>query len=221
MSPRSHRWPAVVGAVATCALLSGCFGSGGTTPTAAHRHRHPRSSASSQPVESPSTSSPTAPTSTPTLASALRFSPRSGGKHLDDCQRLQPGDDPAQFLYYPVYISATDPVHLDSITTVHTNGVVDAGAWVAQTGPTPETGTLKGWPPGSIVTGDPNLHWTQRMPVAGTTLPAGPTYNVFLRVQVDPTVGDSAVSGIVFGYHDAQGQHTDTWVAHTTFSMSC
>jgi hypothetical protein len=211
---------AIAASVAACALLSGCFGSGGASPTAAHRHRHHRTTSSS-PADPSSSSSPASPSSSAAPVSALKLSPRSGGKHNDDCEKLVPGDDPAEFLYYPVWVRATSPVHLDSITTDHTQGVADADAWVAPAGPTPETGTTKGWPPGSIVTGDPNLQWSKRMTAAGTTLAAGPSYNVFLRLRVDPTPGDSTVSGIVFAYHDDSGSHTDTWVIHTTFSMSC
>jgi hypothetical protein len=29
------------------------------------------------------------------------------------------------------------------------------------------------------------------------------------------------VKGLQLAYHDANGAHTDTWVATTTFSMSC
>lgn len=211
---------AVAVSLATCALLSGCFGSGGSTPTAAH-HRHHRTPQSSSPADPSTSSSPSSPSTSASPASDLKFSPRSGGKHLDDCQKLRPGDDPAEFLYYPVVVRATSAVHLDSITTAHTQGVVDAAAWVAPTGSTPETGTFKGWPPPSIVTQDPNLQWGKRMVAGGTTLAAGPSYNVFLRVQVDPTPGDSTINGIQFGYHDDNGSHTDTWVIHTTFSMSC
>jgi hypothetical protein len=217
-----HRWSAVVGSVAVLTLLSGCFGSGSQEPTTSHRTRH-HPSESSAPTDSPSTSSPTtSPTTPSTPVSALRFSPRSGGKHLNDCQTLVPGDDPAEFLYYPVVVKATSAVDLDSITTDHTQGVVDAGTWVAPAASTPETGTVKGWPPAPIVTHDSNLRWSKRVPVAGATLDAASgSYNVFLRVQVDPTPGDSEVKGIVFSYHDASGAHTDTWVARTTFSMSC
>lgn len=211
---------AVVGAVATCAVLSGCFGSGGQEPTASHRTRHHRTSESPSPADSPPMSSPTGSTSPP-ATSPLAFSPRSGGKHLDDCQTLAPGDDPAEFLYYPVLIRATSAVSLDSVATEHTQGVVDARAWIAPTGPTPETGTFKGWPPARIVTHDSNLEWGQRVPVQGFTLAAGPSYNVFLRLQVDPTPGDSKVTGLDFTYHDANGSHTDTWKATTSFSMSC
>jgi hypothetical protein len=153
----------------------------------------------------------------------VTFSPKSGGKHLDDCETLEPGDDPAEFLYYPLYLKTSLPMHIDSITTEHTQGVVDAASWVAPTGPTPEGGSTaqKGWPPGPIVTHDSNLDWKARMVAAGSTLPAGPTYNVFLRLQVDPTPGDSKVTGIDFAYHDANGSHTVTWKATTTFSMSC
>ena len=59
------------------------------------------------------------------------------------------------------------------------------------------------------------------MPAAGATLTGGTTYNVFLRLQVDPTPGDSTVDGVVVGYHDASGSHTVTWKATTTFSMDC
>jgi hypothetical protein len=214
---------AMVGTVAACALLSGCSGSGDDEPTAAPGTRHsdtPQSS--SAPTESPSTSGPTQSTSAPAREAALRFSPKSGGKHLDDCQLLVPGDDPAEFLYYPVQVTANRPVDIDSITTDHTQGVVDAASWVAPSVSTTATGTVKGWPPGKIVTSDKNLQWSQRVPAAGAGLdPAVGWYNVFLRVQVDPTPGDSAVNGIVFTYHDAGGSHTDTWVVHTTFSMDC
>jgi hypothetical protein len=151
----------------------------------------------------------------------LTFSPKSGGKHLDDCQKLVPGDDPAEFLYYPVLIKVPTSVTLDTVATDHTQGVVDAAAWVAPAGPTPETGTFKGWPPPKIVTGDTNLQWSERVPAKGATLDPGTTYNVFLRLQVDPTPGDSAVKGLVFGYHDASGAGSGSWKARTTFSMSC
>jgi len=218
MSHTRHRWIALAGSLAACALLSGCFGSDSQEPTAAQGTRHHQGRDSSEPTEA--TSSPTTD-STPSPTVRLVFSPRSGGKHLDDCQTLVPGDDPAEFLYYPVVVKSPTPVTLDSVTTDHTEGVVDAGAWVAPTGPTPETGTFKGWPPPKIVTGDSNLEWSKRVSANGASLAPGTTYNAFLRLQVDPTPGDSAVKGIVFAYHDGSGSHTDTWRATTTFSMSC
>ena len=231
MSHRRHTWAAVVGSAAALTLLSGCFGSDSQEPNAAHGTGH--HSRTAEPTGSTGPTVPTDPTSTigtsqpPTTAppsSTLRFSPKSGGKHLDDCQRLVPGDDPAEFLYYPVLVKAASPVTLDSIGDLHTTqGVVLAGSWVAPSAPTGETGTVKGWPPGKIVTGDPNLQWSKRVIAAGTTLDPGVGwYNVFLRLQVDPTPGDSATKGLVFRYHDADGAaHTDTWVATTKFSMSC
>lgn len=222
MSLRKHRWPALLASGVACTLLSGCFGSGSPEPTAAHRTRHPHPSSSSTPAESPSTSAPTAPTSSPaTQAALLAFSPRSGGKHTDDCQRLVPGDDPAEFLYFPVLVKAPGAVTVDSVGTDHTQGVVDAGAWVAPATSSPQTGTFKGWPPSTIVTQSSQLQWAQRVPAAGATLSAGQWYNVFLHLRVDPTPGDSAAHGIVLTYHDASGSHTDTWRATTTFSMSC
>jgi hypothetical protein len=199
-------------------LLSGCSGSDSQEPTGGHRTRHHQPSESSEPTEA--TSSPTAH-STPPAASLLRFSPKSGGKHLDDCQRLVPGDDPAEFLYYPVLITPADAVELDGLTTDHTDGVTEAGSWVAPASSTPETGTFKGWPP-KFVAQDPNLLWSKRVPAAGASLAAGTTYNVFLRLQVDPTPGDSAVNGLEVSFHDASGtQGTATWKATTTFSMDC
>ena len=218
MSPRRHSWPALVVTVVAGALLSGCFGSGGSQPTASHRPRHHRTQSSSAPV-SPSTSAPTT-SSTQAPASVLTFSPRSGQKHLTDCERLFPGDDPAEFLYYPVYVKASVPVHIDTIATRNSQGVVDAASWIATTGATPGTGTVP-WAQRSIVTGNPSFHWDQRISSSGATLAAGATYNVFLKLQVDPTPGDSEVTGIVFTYHDADGSDVETWVAHTTFSMSC
>lgn len=219
MSPIRHRWLAVVGSLALMTSLSGCFGSDSQEPTAARGTGHPRQD-SSEATETHAPSSPTT-TSTPPPTSVLTFSPRSGGKHLDDCQTLVPGDDPAEFLYYPVLIKATDALDLDAVASTHTQGVVDAGAWVAPAGPTPETGTIKGWPPPKIVTADSNLQWGKRVPAAGASLDPGVSYNVFLRLQVDPTPGDSSVNGIGFTYHDASGSHTDSWKATTTFSMSC
>jgi hypothetical protein len=222
MSHTRHGWAAVIGSVAAITLLSGCFGSGSQEPTAVHRTKH-----HSKATEA---TSPTAPTSSPTGSSSpsagsavLSFSPRSGGKHNDDCQRLQPGDDPAEFLYYPVLVKAPTTVTVETVTTDHTQGVVDAAAWVAPAGTTPETGTFKGWPPPKIVTGDPNLQWSKRVPAKGATLQPGVFYNVFLRLQVDPTPGDSEVNGLQLTY-DADGASPGSsveWIAHTTFSMSC
>jgi hypothetical protein len=220
MSPRWHRWPVVVGSLALAASLSGCFGSSSQEPTAAHgtRHHHHAGQGSGEPTEA--TSSPTVH-STPPPPSALVFSPRSGGKHLDDCQRLVPGDDPAEFVYYPVLVKASSAVDLDTVVTDHTEGVVDAGSWVAPAAATPETGTFKGWPP-KYIAQDANLQWSKRVPAQGATLAPGTAYNVFLRLQVDPTPGDSSVKGLEFTYHDASGsQTTATWQATTTFSMSC
>ncbi len=205
MSHTRHSTGALSLSITLCALLlSGCSAN---------------DSSSSAATGAPT---PSAPTSTPPATTTLTFSPRSGGKHLEDCQRLVPGDDPAEFLYYPVLVKTRSAVTLDSVQTDHTQGVVDAAAWVAPAGSTPETGTFKGWPPPKIVTADPNLQWSKRVPAAGATIdPATGFYNVFIRLQVDPTPGDSEVKGIRFAYHDGAGSHTATWLATTTFSMSC
>jgi hypothetical protein len=207
--------------VTLCALLlSGCSASDSSSSAATGAPTPSEStSAPTEPTTEPTTS---APTSTPPATTALTFSPRSGGKHLEDCQRLVPGDDPAEFLYYPVLVKTRSAVTLDSVRTDHTEGVVDAADWVAPAGSTPETGTFKGWPPPTIVTRDPNLQWSKRVPAAGATIdPTTGFYNVFIRLQVDPTPGDSEVKGITFAYHDRAGSHTVTWLAKTTFSMSC
>lgn len=222
MSHRRHARAAYVGSMAACALLlSGCFGSGDDQKPAAHHTRpdHSRATEATSPPSEPS--SPTSSTSSAVPASLLRFSPRSGGKHLDDCQRLVPGDDPAEFLYYPVVVTPASAVTLDSVDVEFTGGVVTAGSWVAPAGATPETGTFKGWPPPAIITHDSNLHWAQKVPAAGATLTAGESYNVFLRLQVDPTPGDSQTRALEFHYSDADGPRTDAWKASTTFSMSC
>jgi hypothetical protein len=214
----------VIGSVAACALLSGCFGSGDQQPAATHHTRHHRATVPSDPTDSPSTSAPTASTSPPS-GPVLVFSPKSGGKHLNDCEKLEPGDDPAEFLYYPVVIKAPTSVTLRTVATGHTQGVVDAGAWVAPAGPTPETGTFKGWPPPKIVTADSNLQWSKRVPVSGAKLDPGVSYNVFLRLQVDPTPGDSEVTGLEFTYgansSSSEVTISATWKAETKFSMSC
>jgi hypothetical protein len=218
MSPLRHRWTAVAAAsLALGALLSSCSSSDSKEPTAAPPSKHTQPSESSEPTEP--TSSPTTH-STPPPAS-LTFSPKSGGKHLDDCQLLVPGDDPAEFLYYPVLVTSSTDADLDTVTTVHTDGVVEAGSWVAPVTATPETGTFKCWPP-KFVAKDPNLQWSKRVPAAGATLTAGTAYNVFLRLQVDPTPGDSEVTGLELTFHTASGsQTTATWKATTKFSMDC
>jgi hypothetical protein len=216
MSPNRHGWTVAAAALALGALLAGCSSSTSQEPTSSHR-THDRGPRTSEPTET--TSSPTVHSTPP--AANLAFSPRSGGKHLDECQKLQPGDDPAEFVYYPVIVRASQDVGLDTLTTVHTDGVVEAGSWVAPASATPETGTFKGWPP-KFVAQDPNLQWSKRIPAAGASLTAGTAYNVFLRLQVDPTPGDSEVNGVMVTYHDASGaQVTATWKATTTFSMSC
>jgi hypothetical protein len=221
MSHTRHSLSALSTSVIACVLLvSGCSANNSSSSSAGPAS--PTSSASgSAPTEPTSEPTTSAPTSSPPATTAFTFSPRSGGKHLDDCQRLVPGDDPAEFLYYPVLVKVPTGLTLDSLTTDHTQGVVDAGSWVAPAAATPETGTFKGWPPPKIVTGDSNLQWSKRVPAAGATLEPGVFYNVFLRLQVDPTPGDSEVKGTRFAYHDANGTHTVTWVAHTKFSMSC
>jgi hypothetical protein len=220
MSPTRRSWAVLVGSVAALTLLSGCFGSNSQAPTATHRTRHHSKGTEPTAPTATTTSPPSSPTSLAVPASLLRFSPRSGGKHLDDCQRLQPGDDPAEFLYYPVVVTAHSAVTLEGVDVEFTGGVVTAGSWIAPAAPTQETGTFKGWPP-TYVAHDSNLRWSQRMPAKGATLAAGVPYNVFLRLQVDPTPGDSQTKGLEFHYRDSDGDRTDTWVAKTTFSMSC
>jgi len=223
MSPRRHTRIALIGSLAASALLlSGCFGSGDDQEPAAHRDRTQHTRAA-EPTEStgPTGATTSAGTSSPTTAT-LAFSPRSGSKHTTDCERLEPGDDPAEFLYYPVLITPSVDVTLDSIATEHTGGVVDAGAWVAPATASSQTGTYKGWPPPSIITKGAQLQWGQRVPAGGAVLTAGSTYNVFLRLQVDPTPGDSTSSGLQLAFHDGAGTAaTAEWKAKTTFSMSC
>ena len=104
-------------------------------------------------------------------------------------------------------VKASSPVDLDSVTTVHSDGVVVAGSWVAPAPQTPSTGTLPGWPPAKIFTQSSNVQWSQRVSAAGAALdPAQGWYNVFLRIQVDPTPGDSTMSGVQLTYHDAERQ---------------
>jgi hypothetical protein len=239
MSPLRHRWAAVALSLALGATLAGCSGAESSEPTAGSSGRHqsgaPSDGTSSEPstgTSGESSGEPTDETSSPTTSvtptggsSLLRFSPRSGGRHLDDCQTLVPGDDPAEFLYYPVVLTPKTSMTLQEVGTDHTQGVVDAGAWVAPVGPTQETGTLKGWPPSKIVTGDPNLRWRERVRAVDATLAPGTSYNLFLRLQVDPTPGDSKVRGITIQFLDdddpAALSHRVLWAATTTFSMDC
>ncbi|MGC4109559.1 MAG: hypothetical protein QM747_03850 [Nocardioides sp.] len=221
----SRRWVLACCAVATCTVLSGCFGSGGGGDGSSEppRHHHSPSAPTGTPTGSSSTpTSPTSATSPAGSSSALSFTPKSDGKHNRECLQLHPGDDPAEFLYYPVLVKASDQVDVDSVSTAHSDGVVVAGAWLAPAPQTPSTGTLPGWPPPKIFTTSSSVQWSQRVTATGATLdPGAGWYNVFLRIQVDPTVGDSTMSGVVFSYHDANGSHSDTWVDHVTFSMSC
>lgn len=228
MSPSRHRrtgrWTTGGLALVSCLLLSGCFGSGGgdqATPPQRHHHHAPSTSATPSSSSSTPTATTSATSSTAAPGSELRFSPRSDGRHNHECLQLHPGDDPAEFLYYPVLVKATSPVDVDSVSTQHSDGVVVAGSWVAPAPQTPSTGTLPGWPPPKIFTSS-GVEWRQRVTAAGATLdPSAGWYNVFLRIQVDPAAGDSTMTGVVVSYHDASGSHSDTWVDHVTFSMSC
>lgn len=221
-----HRAVVVAGSLATCLLLSGCFGSGGgsgpvSAPPTRHRPTSTPTISPTQPTSAPTT--PTTATSAPSgPASDLRFSPKSDGKHNKECLTLHAGDAPAEFVYYPVLVKATQEADLAGVTTDHSSGVTVAGSWIAPAATTPGTGTLPGWPPPKILTSSSSVQWSQRVAASGATLePTTGWYNVFLRIQVDPSVGDSTMSGITFAYHDANGDHTDTWVDHVTFSMSC
>lgn len=221
---RNRRWVVACALVGTGALLSGCFGSGGgggsSEPPPRHHHSPSSPGTPSSPSSSPTTA--TSPTSPATTSSALRFSPKSDGRHNHECLTLHPGDDPAEFLYYPVLVKATGAVTVDSLSTDHSDGVTVAGAWLAPAPQAPSTGTLPGWPPPRIFTTSSSVQWSQRVTAAGATLdPTAGWYNVFLRIQVDPTPGDSTMDGVVLTYHDSAGTHTDTWVDHVTFSMSC
>ena len=224
MSPTRRSWPTVIASVASCALLAGCFGSGGSEssqPKPGHHQSHPTpSNESSSPTEPTTSSTTTSPT--PANAAVLRFSPKSDQKHSHECLTLHPGDDPAEFLYYPVVVRTSQPASLDEVTTEHSDGVTVAGSWVAPAPATPSTGILPGWPPPKIFTSSSTVEWSKRTDASGAALdPSAGWYNLFLRIQVDPTPGDSTMSGVQITYHDAAGSHTVTWVDHVTFSMSC
>lgn len=223
----SHRHRFLAPALAAAAvLLTGCLGggSGSSSPQAGHTRHHVPSPTTSSETSSAPTSVPTStPTSTaPTTPpqTALRFSPRSDGRHSHSCY-LDTGNTTADYVDYPVIVKATSLVDLDSVSIVHTAGVSVAGAWVAPAPADAGTGLVAGWPPPSILTQSNTVQWSKRVTAAGAALEPGGSYNVFLHLVVDPDQLPAKATGVVFTYHDQAGAGSVTWVDHVSFKLSC
>jgi hypothetical protein len=208
-------------------LLSGCFGSGSPTPTATHTGSHkshgsvPSTGSTSQPT-TPSTSEPTTtpPTTGPSGTSGpLSFSPRSDGRHSHTCYTIT-GNDPVDFVYYPVMVKAASSVRLTTAAVTYADGVQVAGAWVAPGAPTHGTGTVQGWPAPSILTQSTSVQWSKRVPAAGASLAPGTWYNVFLHLRVYPDALPLATDGVDLTF-TAAGDHSVRWVDHVAFQRKC
>jgi hypothetical protein len=216
-------------AVGAGALLSGCLGSGSSTPTATHTHHHRSpstpptgsTSPSSTPPPSEHTTAPTTgPTAGPSGTSAVSFSPRSDGRHSHTCYTIT-GSDPVDFVYYPVMVKAASPVQLTSAAVTYADGVQVAGAWVAPSAPTQGTGTVEGWPAPSILTQSTSVQWSKRVPAAGASLTPGTWYNVFLHLRVYPDALPLATDGVDLTFTAAGGDHSIVWVDHVAFQRKC
>ena len=210
-------------AVGACALLSGCFGSGSATPTAAHTH-HQKSHGSgpSTDTTSPTTSEPTTAPTTGSTGSVLpvSFRPKSDGRHSHTCYTIH-GSDPVDYVYYPVMVRAASSVHLSTAAVTYADGVQVAGAWVAPSAPTQGTGTVEGWPAPAILTQSTSVQWSRRVPAAGATLTPGTWYNVFLHLRVYPDALPLATDGVALTFTAAGGDYSVTWVDHVTFQTKC
>ncbi len=225
-----HRARAGLVAIGAGLLLSGCFGSGSSEPTAADPGTQspaetdsPSQSATDTPT-SPATSEPTAaPSSGSTGApgSVLTFTPRSDGRHSHTCFAIK-GTTPVDYVYYPVMVKASSPVTLDSAAVTYADGVQVAGSWVAPAAASGGTGVVEGWPPPAILVQGSSVQWSKRVPAAGAALdPATGWYNVFLHLRVYPDALPLETDGVVLTYHQAGGPQTVTWVDHLAFKTSC
>jgi hypothetical protein len=225
-----HRLGSLTAALTATVLLGGCFGSGSgsSSPQAGHtghsRATTPSTPTTSQPTTPPTSTPPTSPptSSAPTTPPqpALRFSPKSDGRHSHSCY-TDAGNTTAEYVDYPVVVTPTTLVDLDSVSMVHTAGVTVADAWVAPAPADAGTGLVAGWPPPSILTQSNTVQWSRRVTAAGATLDAGTSYNVFLHLVVDNNQLPAKTTGIVFGFHDQAGNLSTTWVAHVAFKPSC
>lgn len=225
-----HRLGSLAAALTATVLLGGCLGSGSgsSSPQAGHTG-HTRPTTPSTPPTSEPTSPPTStpPTSTPTSSAptapaqpALRFSPKSDGRHSHSCYN-DAGGTTTEYVDYPVIVTPTTSVDLDSVSIVHTDGVTVSESWVAPAPANAGTGLVSGWPPPSILTQSNTVQWSQRVTAAGATLDAGTSYNVFLHLVVDSSRLPAKTAGIVFAFHDQAGNDSTTWVAHVAFKASC
>src|SRR3954469_5151727 len=161
--PMRHTARAGVVAIGACLLLSGCFGSGSSKPTAADTDS-PAASPTGTPTGTPtggSSGTPTSPatlepTTAPTSSAAatpavLTFSPKSDGRHSHTCFAIS-GTAPVDYIYYPVMVTSSAPVTLDSAAVTYADGVQVAGSWVAPVGSTTGgVGTVEGWPAPAIL----------------------------------------------------------------------
>ena len=68
-----------------------------------------------------------------------------------------------------------------------------------------------------ILTQSTSVQWSKRVVATGATLAAGTSYNAFVHLRVYPDALPYRTDGVVFTYHDAAGDHTDTWVDHVTY----
>lgn len=207
------------GAVSLALLVTACSSS--PKPTASHRPRHSASStpsASDEPSSTPtsSTPSPSEASSSGAPASLLTFDPKSAGRHSHTCIQVT-GTAPVDYIYYPVIVTPTSAVTLDTLSVTYADGVQVAGSWVAPATSNNGTGFIKGWPAPPILTQSTSVQWSKRVVAAGATLAAGTSYNAFLHLRVYPDALPYRTDGVVFTYHDAAGDHTDTWVDHVTY----
>jgi hypothetical protein len=219
-----HGLRSTVLALGACALLSGCFGSGSPTPAADHtphksRDATPSTDATSTPTTPPTSEPTSAPTTGTASGPALAFSPKSDGRHSHTCYTIS-GSAPVDFVYYPVLVKATSPLHLTSAAVTFADGVQVAGAWVAPSAATRGTGTVQGWPPSDLI-GNPSVQWNQRVPAVGADLTPGTWYNVFLHLRVYPDALPLKTDGIDFEFTTGDGGHSVLWADHVAFQTTC
>jgi hypothetical protein len=127
------------------------------------------------------------------------------------------GSDPVDYLYYPVVVTPSADVTLDSLSVTYVDGVQMVDSWVAPAPAGAQTGLLPGWPPQSIVTQSSSLQWSKKVEAKGAALTGGAPYNVFLHLRVYPDALPYTTKGVVFTYHDASGSHTATWAQQVTY----
>jgi hypothetical protein len=156
-----------------------------------------------------------------TSVADLRFDQPDGPGSGGECAVVRRQPHPADFVYYPVRIRASQPVRLTSVTLADASRVVADGTWIAATSRLPEEGIVRGWPAPPLLLGSRHACWSERQSASGASLRPDRWYTVFVHV-VAPADGQPArLGGLTVAYRDADGENSRTWSDHLRFGPGC